>query len=153
MWRIKTKEEFRQEFGKRWRSTLPSKCNFPEEMDFLLGQHLTETFSKSFLLEIKTNRFGTDLSFLRLRKNIESWNISPDMITSDQTLHFIAKDDIQFFNGFTLHFAKGTVFKLILFGFLYCTIELSDKHICGVKTFEFEECIKNNKLVLFKVEK
>jgi hypothetical protein len=67
LWRIKTKEEFIQEFGKRWRSTLPSKCNFPEEMDFLLGQRLTGTFSKSFLLEIKTNRFGTDLSFLTLR--------------------------------------------------------------------------------------
>ncbi len=62
-YRIKTKEEFEDEFGKNWRFTVP--YNFIRDMDYLLGKPLSKikglTFFREGILDIDDYSIGPEM--------------------------------------------------------------------------------------------
>jgi len=69
-YRIKTKEEFVEEFGENWRSEI--ELGFVNDMNFLFGRELTED---------EKNRISTEDMTIRSDDSSISWSISEDMIT------------------------------------------------------------------------
>lgn len=66
-YRFKTKEEFIKEYGDNWRDEV--ECSWTESMDYLFGL----TKSQLNLLDSQTI------------VNVDGWNISRDMITTNNT--------------------------------------------------------------------
>jgi hypothetical protein len=66
MYRIKTKEEFINEFGEHWRGRVD--YGFIEDMDYLLGITIPESIYSDF-------DFDNNLDF-----KLDRWTISPDMV-------------------------------------------------------------------------
>ncbi len=70
-YRVKTEEEFLEEFGRGWRNRV--SATFPEEMDYLLGEEivgekLTEQCKKGYTLYVPDRLFQPS-----------SYSLSPDM--------------------------------------------------------------------------
>ena len=90
-YRIKTKEEFEDEFGSYWRHDV--EASFIPDMDYLLGKPLKE-FSN---IELRRSVGGF---------TIDSWWISPDML--------IEIDEVKTYNK---HIADNTdkcMFKIVI---------------------------------------
>jgi len=77
-YRIKTLEEFKQEYGEGWRAV---RCSFAREMDYLLGADIDYDFYKECLRDDDTI---ADRDSFRISGKINgqsgSWNISGQMI-------------------------------------------------------------------------
>ena len=74
-YRIKTKQEFIDEFGEKWRNR--TKNYFNDEMDYLLGKKLTKEETKEFI--------GNNNIYIPRKIETCNWDISSDMITNYET--------------------------------------------------------------------
>ncbi len=89
-YRIKTQEEFENEFGENWRRNVVA--GFIPDMDYLLGKPLKEFSNIEF---IKNDSF-----------NIDDWWISPDMI--------IETDNTKTYNKTIADNTDKCMFKIVI---------------------------------------
>jgi hypothetical protein len=91
MWRFKTEEEFKEEFGDSWRKKITNSWNSSGKMDYLLGERIDPgKLTPSGFPDMNGGTNCTVDNFGIGTKGMDTeWYITMDMLKFDKTLEKI----------------------------------------------------------------